>query len=154
MKNVKFFTATHAILLSAFFLFGLILAGVTSASSDLTYDPKFESLTIAPGSSGSFTQYVTAQAGNGTFSVELFVAGNPTPSSWISASPSELSFDTDTIPPSDDTESWDIIVAVPSDVAEGTRYHVDIKANPDPSGVGLGSGTHLIINVSSGWRGR
>jgi HYR domain/PKD domain len=112
---------------------------------------------IAGGAAVSFSQSVTAPAGNGDFTATVQVAGtgaSPIPSSWVSTSPTSLSFSTGASggptpspSPHTDTKSWTVSFTVPSDAACGT-YTADIKANASISGVGPGPGTHVTLTVT------
>jgi HYR domain len=100
----------------------------------------------AGGAAVSFSQSVTAPAGNGNFTATLQVAGTgtPIPPSWVSTSPASLSFSTGGGP---DTKSWTVSFTVPANAACGT-YTANIKANASISGVGPGPGTAVTLTVT------
>jgi PKD repeat protein len=102
---------------------------------------------VSPGTTLTFTQIVTAPAGNDAFTATLKVTGLP--SGWnVSASPSVLTF---TAGPN--AQSWTITIQVPAGTGSGS-YSFNVKADPQKiSGPqwtpGEGNGTQVIVNVSA-----
>jgi hypothetical protein len=127
---------------------GVTETGTFTDAGNLTYSPGSVTLNVSPGGSTSFFQSVTAPKNNGSFTAKLKVAGtlsNPIPSTWVTASPTQLSFSTDS---GSDTQSWTVTFSPPADAACGT-YKANIKASPtNTTGVGEGSGTAVTLNVT------
>ena len=89
-------------------------------SGNLTYSPASQSFTIAAGSSNSFSQDVTDPKNNGAITVTPVVTGtggNPLSASWVSTSPTSLSFPASS---NDQTQSWTVTVSVPPGTSAGT----------------------------------
>src|SRR5205823_5214628 len=122
---------------------GPLVGPYVAAANDLTYSPPSQSLSpTAGGAAVSFSQDVTAPAGSGTFTASRQVAGtgtNPIPSSWVSTSPTSLTFSTA-------KQSWIVSFTVPAGTPAGT-YTAQIKANPSTPGVGAGTGTAVTLTV-------
>jgi len=126
----------------------------TDAPSNFEYNPTTKALTVVAGNSTSFTQYVTAPKNNGSFTASLKVASTgttPIPETWVSASPTSLSFIT--TPSAGDTESWSVIFTVPSTASAGD-YTAQIKAVPSITGVGQGAGTAVTLSVTQAQQNR
>jgi PKD repeat protein len=98
---------------------------------------------VSPGTTLTFTQIVTAPAGNDAFTATLKVTGLP--SGWsVLAFPPVLTF---TAGPN--AQSWTITIQVPAGTGSGS-YSFNVKADPPQgSGVGEGSGTNVKVNVSA-----
>jgi len=102
---------------------------------------------VSPGTTLTFTQIVTAPAGNDAFTATLKVTGLP--SGWsVSASPPVLTF---TAGPN--AQSWTITIQVPAGTGSGS-YSFNVKADPQKiSGQqrtpGEGNGTQVTVNVSA-----
>jgi len=121
----------------------------TDAGS-FTYSPSTQSLTIAAGSNATFSQGITDPKNNGALTASPVVTGtggNPLPASWVTTSPTSLSFPASS---SDQTQSWMVKVTVPANVA-GT-YTGNIKASASGSGAtpNPGQGTGMTITVPAG----
>ncbi len=116
----------------------------------LSYSPLTASLTIASGSSGSFTQAVTAPKNNVAFTATVAVTPTPTlpaiSASWISTSPSPLSFVATTNSDPDQTKSWSVTVAVPTGTAAGT-YTANVFATPS-AGPNDGNNKPTVLTVT------
>lgn len=76
---------------------GLTASATFTDANNLSYSPSTQSLTAtAGGAAVSFSQSITAPAGNGDFTATVFVAGgaNPIPPAWVSTLPASLSVST------------------------------------------------------------
>jgi hypothetical protein len=118
-------------------------------AGNFTYSPSTRSLTIAPGSSGNFSQDVTDPKNNDALTATPVVTGtggHPLTPSWVTTSPTSLSF---AASGSTVTHSWTVTVAVPSGTTPGT-YTGNIKAHATGSGAtpNDGQGTDLTIIVA------
>jgi hypothetical protein len=120
-------------------------AQTTFTDGNLQYTPSDQSLTIAAGSSGSFSQDITAPR-DLTATVQIAGGGsNALPASWVSTSPTSLIFT------AAGTKTWNVTVTVPAGTPAGT-YTGKVKADASVTGnpgVGPGSGTDLTVTVSS-----
>src|SRR3989441_4173826 len=127
---------------------GPFVGPYVAAAGSFTYSPSSpQSLTAAGGASASFLQSVTAPKNNGTFTASLRFGGtgsNPIPPTWVSTSPTLLSFSTTSS--NSDTKSWTVNFSVPSGTAAGT-YTGNVQANA--SGVNGGAGTDVALTVTA-----
>src|SRR3989441_2755878 len=127
---------------------GPFVGPYVAAAGSFTYSPSSpQSLTAAGGASASFLQSVTAPKNNGTFTASLRFGGtgsNPIPSTWVSTSPTLLSFSTTSS--NSDTKSWTVNFSVPSGTAAGT-YTGNVQANA--SGGNGGAGTDVALTVTA-----
>jgi hypothetical protein len=73
----------------------------------------------------------------------LSPGATPIPNSWLSITPSTLTFNT-----SPQTKSWNVNVTVPPYSAAGS-YSTQLKANPPPGKGGSGSGITITVNVTA-----
>jgi len=132
---------------------GTNTATTTFTDAAFNYSPQSVSLAADPGgTSVSFLQTVTGPSKNGSFTASLQVTGtggNLMPASWVSASPTSLSFVTGTTndDKKDDPESWTIWFSVPSGTAGGT-YTAKIQAVASNTTVNSGNGTAVSLSVS------
>jgi hypothetical protein len=123
---------------------GVQESGTFWDGGNLDYAPKNITFNnVSPGTTLTFTQTVTAPAGNNAFTATLKVTGLP--SGWsVSAFPPVLTF---TAGPN--AQSWTITIQVPAGTSSGS-YSFNVKADPPQgSGVGEGSGTNVTVNVSA-----
>jgi len=114
--------------------------------------PTTTSRTIPAGSADSFVQQVTGPGNNGNFTASVIVTAtgvNPLPASWVSTSPTALSFVTGSGASStSDTESWTVFITVPSGASAGV-YTASIKAAASITGIGQGNGSPVSITVTA-----
>lgn len=116
---------------------------------NLDYAPASLTFNVSSPATLTFTQVVTAPAGNDAFTATLKVTGLP--SGWtVSASPSVLSFPASSSPTA---RSWTIDIQVPAGATPGS-YSFNVKADPQKvSGQqktpGEGNGTQVTVNVSA-----
>ncbi len=116
---------------------------------NLDYAPASLTFNVSSPATLTFTQVVTAPAGNDAFTATLKVTGLP--SGWsASASPSVLSFPASSSPTA---RSWTITIQVPAGATPGS-YSFNVKADPQKvSGQqktpGEGNGTQVTVNVSA-----
>src|SRR3989475_48588 len=126
---------------------GPFVGPYVAAAGTFTYSPSSQSLTAARGASASFVQNVTAPKNNGTFTAGLRFGGtgsNPIPSTWVSTSPTLLSFSTTST--TGDTKLWTVTFSVPSSTTAGT-YTGNVQATA--SGVNGGAGTDVALTVTA-----
>src|SRR5438552_4332429 len=122
-------------------------------AGNFTYSPSTQSLTIAAGSNASFNQSITDPKNNDALTASPVVTGtggNPLPASWVSTTPSSLSFSASS---SDQTSSWAVKVAVPANVAGIYTGNIKASATVVPPGTktpGQGQGTDMTITVPAG----
>src|SRR5438132_1440156 len=122
-------------------------------AGNFTYSPSTQSLTIAAGSNASFNQSITDPKNNDALTASPVVTGtggNPLPASWVSTTPSSLSFSASS---SDHTSSWAVKVAVPANVPGIYAGNIKASATVVPPGTktpGQGQGTDMTITVPAG----
>ena len=127
---------------------GLVAKTRFTDAAALSYSPASVSPSATAGGSASFIQTVTTASGSGTFTASpVFngTGGNKIPDSWVSTSPTSLSFNTAA---GADSESWTVFLSPPCGTPAAT-YTGTIKANPSIGGVGQGTGTDISLTVSS-----
>ncbi len=127
---------------------GVQESGVFWDIGNLDYAPTSLTFNVSPGTTISFTQIVTAPAGNDAFTATLKVADLP--SGWTAmASPAVLSFPGGNTPTA---RSWVVTLQVPANATPGS-YPMQVKADPQKvrpgqQTPGEGNGTSVRVNVS------
>ncbi|MFN3928461.1 MAG: PKD domain-containing protein [Thermoflexus sp.] len=126
---------------------GVQESGIFWDIGNLDYAPASLTFNVSPGATISFTQVVTAPAGNDPFTATLKVTGLP--SGWTAtASPVALSFPGGNTPTA---QSWVVTLQVPANATSGS-YSMQVKADPQKVQIkqqtpGEGNGTSVTVNV-------
>ncbi|MDQ3745106.1 MAG: hypothetical protein M3444_12050 [Acidobacteriota bacterium] len=123
---------------------------------NMTYNQAGFSATVFSGpsssTSASFTQNITAPAGNGNFRADALVT--PTgvsqlPASWVTVTPSSRNFNTgNTNNAHTDSNSWNVNITPPANTPAGV-YTATIFAVPNTASVQKGLGTAIQLTVST-----
>src|SRR5882724_175604 len=132
---------------------GLVAQTIFTDAGSFTFSPTAATLNFTTGGgTQNFSQDVTAQKNNGTFSTHLALVGtggNPVPAAWVSFSPGSASpqtFVTGGSGGSSDTKTWTVIVTVPSGSSQGT--FTGNLTNVVDSGTPPGAGTLPTLTVT------
>ncbi|WP_376792823.1 PKD domain-containing protein, partial [Thermoflexus sp.] len=126
---------------------GVQESGVFWDIGNLDYAPASLTFNAFPGATISFTQVITAPAGNDPFTATLKVTGLP--SGWTAtASPAVLSFPGVNTPTA---RSWVVTLQVPANATPGSDS-MQVKADPQKvqskqQTPGEGNGTSVTVNV-------